>query len=111
MIRDLAEAVPADLPEYDLCVIGTGPAGATLVAELQGAGLSLCALESGRRRPDRAHDALRRVRSEGIVIKDASRERVLGGASTTWAGLSAPLDPIELAPRPWIGSPGWPVPR
>ncbi len=111
MIRDLGEAVPEDLPEYDVCVVGTGPAGATLVAELQGAGLRICALESGRRRPDRAHDALRRVQSEGIVIKDASRERVLGGASTTWAGLSAPLDPIDLAPRPWIGSPGWPVPR
>lgn len=111
MIRDLAEGLPEGLPEFDLCVIGTGPAGATLVAELQGAGLSIAALESGRRRPDRAHDALRRVRSEGIAIKDRSRERVLGGASTTWAGLSAPLDPIDLAPRPWIGSAGWPIPQ
>ncbi|HEX5009681.1 MAG TPA: GMC family oxidoreductase, partial [Planctomycetota bacterium] len=73
--------------------------------------LRLCALESGRRRPDRAHDALRPVRSEGILVKDHSRERVLGGASTTWAGLSAPLDPIDLQPRPWLGTQGWPLTR
>jgi choline dehydrogenase-like flavoprotein len=36
MILDLAENdPPPDLPEYDLCVVGTGPAGATLASELR----------------------------------------------------------------------------
>jgi choline dehydrogenase-like flavoprotein len=110
MILDLAENdPPPDLPEYDLCVVGTGPAGATVASELRASGLRVCVLESGRRKPTAHGDALKDVESRGILVKDWSRERVLGGSSTTWAGLSSPLDPIDLAPRPWIDSPGWPI--
>ncbi len=111
MIVDLAERAPPDLPEYDVCIVGTGPAGATLARELAGGHLRVCVLESGRRRATPRGDALRATESAGIHVKDWSRERVLGGASTTWAGLSSPLDPIDMAPRPWIGSPGWPIAR
>ncbi|MFN0006322.1 MAG: GMC oxidoreductase [Planctomycetota bacterium] len=111
MIHDLSESDAPELPEYDLCVVGTGPAGATLASELAASGLRLCVLESGRERPTARGDALRGVESEGLLVKDWSRERVLGGASTTWAGLSSPLDPIDLAPRPWADSPGWPIAR
>jgi hypothetical protein len=34
---------------------------------------------------------------------------VLGGASTTWAGLSSPLEPLDLAQRPWVPLSGWPI--
>jgi choline dehydrogenase-like flavoprotein len=51
------------------------------------------------------------VRSEGIHVKDWSRERVLGGASTTWAGLSSPFDPIDFAERPWLPAARWPIAR
>lgn len=112
MIADLA-AVPAppDPPEYDLCIVGTGPAGTTVASELRASGLRICMLESGRMKPTRRGDRLRRALSEGLLIKDYSRERVLGGASTTWAGLSAPLDPVDLAPRPWVPRSGWPFGR
>lgn len=108
MIRDL-DASTDPLPTYDICIVGSGPAGATVAAELAGSGLSICVLESGRLGPTRRGDALRAVESEGILVKDYSRERVLGGTSTTWAGLSAPLDPIDLAPRPWLERSGWPL--
>jgi len=111
MILDLAESDAPELPEYDLCVVGTGPAGATLASELATSGLRILVLESGRRRPTIRGDALRRVESDGLLVKEGSRERVLGGASTTWAGLSSPLDPIDLAPRPWADAPGWPIER
>jgi choline dehydrogenase-like flavoprotein len=111
MILDLAESDAPELPEYDLCVVGTGPAGATVASELASSGLRLCVLESGRRRPTPRGDALRELVCDGLEIKDWSRERVLGGASTTWAGLSSPLDPIDLAPRPWADSAGWPIAR
>jgi choline dehydrogenase-like flavoprotein len=111
MIRDLAESCPSAIPDYDVCIVGSGPAGITVARELSTCGLRLCVLESGRARPTPQGDRLRAVRSEGIRIKDYSRERVFGGASTTWAGLSSPLDPIDLEPRPFLGRPGWPLVR
>lgn len=111
MIRDLSDAPRTELGSYDLCIVGTGPAGMTLANELAPSGLSLCVLESGKLRATPFGDALRRVESEGIRVKDYSRERVFGGASTTWAGLSSPLDEIDLEPRPWIRESGWPIKR
>lgn len=94
---------------YDLVIVGTGPAGATLAAELAGRGLRVGVIESGRaRRTDHA-EALKRVHSEGIRIKEYSRERVIGGSSTTWAGLSSPLDPIDFEARDWVAGSGWPI--
>lgn len=111
MIQDLGDAAPARLPDYDLCIVGSGPAGLTVAAELKDSGLRVCVLESGKLRPTAWGDRLRRVQSEGIRIKDYSRERVLGGASSTWAGLSSPLDDVDLAPRPWVRHSGWPIGR
>ena len=110
MIVDLHDQPDAELPDVDVCIVGTGPAGMTLARELAGSGLSVRVLESGRSRTTRHADALRKVRSEGEVgIKDYSRERVLGGASSTWAGLSSPLDRAELEARPDLGIDGWPL--
>jgi choline dehydrogenase-like flavoprotein len=111
MIRDLDTQEDAELSGYDLCIVGSGPAGTTLANELAGSGLRVCVLESGLARTTPRGDALRAVRSEGIRIKEYSRERVLGGASTTWAGLSSPLDPIDFEPRAYLGLSGWPIPR
>lgn len=111
MIRDLGDAGAAPLPPYDVCIIGSGPAGLTVARELASAGLRLCVLESGGRRTTRAGDALREVHSDGIRIKPYSRERVLGGASTTWGGLGATLDPVDMSARPFLAMPGWPITR
>ena len=116
MIRDLSEpgvleALGPDERAFDLVVVGTGPAAAVVVAELLRAGCAarIGVLESGRRRPWAFADRLRRCASDGIRIKPHSRERVLGGASTTWSGLSSPMDSIELRERPWLQVSGWPL--
>ena len=59
MIRVLGEGHDDELPAYDLCVVGSGPAGMTLVRELASSGLRVALLESGRRRPTAFGDALR----------------------------------------------------
>ncbi|MFT5286289.1 MAG: choline dehydrogenase-like flavoprotein [Planctomycetota bacterium] len=111
MIRDLDTTELEELPEYDLCIVGSGPAAGTLAAELATSGLAICVLESGKERVTRHGDRLREVRSEGIHIKEYSRERVLGGSSTTWAGLSSPLDAIDMEARPFLAHSGWPIER
>lgn len=95
--------------DYDVLIVGSGPAGATVAAELAGHGLLVAVLESGRAKRTAHADALKDVRSRGIHIKEYSRERVIGGASTTWAGLSSPLDPIDFERRDWVPDSGWPI--
>lgn len=111
MQEDSPDKRPSSSERYDVCVIGTGPAGASLVNSLRGSGLKIGVIESGGRSVTPFADRLRDVDSDGIFIKDYSRERVLGGASTTWAGLSAPLDPIDFETRDWIPYSGWPITR
>lgn len=37
------------------------------------------------------------------------RRRGLGGSTAIWGGRLATFDPIDLAPRPWLDLPAWPV--
>lgn len=86
---------------YDYCIIGTGPAGLTLANKLSNTGKKICLIESGSKNISKTKEGLKKVFSIGeIKIKDKSRERVWGGTSTTWAGLSAPLDKIDFEKWP-----------
>ena len=94
---------------YDVCIIGSGPAGMTTALELKSSGLTICVLEAGDDSPllDWQYPP---IECGDIQIRPDSRERALGGTSTTWAGLMAPLDAIDFEPRPGIHD-GWPVSR
>lgn len=109
MIIDLVHDRRTDLGSYDVCIIGSGPAGLVLAAELSRSGVGVCVLESGSLNKQRSCDELRDLDCEGIQIKECSRERVIGGASSTWSGLSAPLDPVDMSNRPFLEVPGWPI--
>src|SRR3989344_1672648 len=94
------EPLDKNLSGYDLCIVGAGPAGLAIAAELAYRGLKICILESGTEKRSVYADALKEVESEGLPIKPNSRERVLGGASSTWGGLSALLDEVDLEQWP-----------
>ena len=103
-----------DLPSqphasYDVCIVGAGPAGIALTERLADSSLRTCVVESGGRTASAFTDSLCDVESDGIRIKPHSRERVLGGTSTTWAGLSSPLDEIDFRRRSWVPYSGWPI--
>lgn len=89
------------MTKYDICIIGSGPAGLTLANELLETGEKICLIESGSKNLDKDKNNLKKVISIGeIKIKEKSRERAWGGTSTTWAGLSAPLDDIDFEKWP-----------
>ena len=102
-------SAPPTRAEHDVCIVGSGPAGLVLARELQDSGLRVLVVESGVETATARGNRLRAVTSEGIRIKPFSRERVFGGASTTWAGLSSPLDAIDLTAREWVPLSGWPI--
>src|SRR5262245_23452133 len=106
MIRSLDDGITA-FPHYDVCIVGSGPAGITVCAELIESGCRICVLESGSETKTEIADLLRRVESLGIAVLPESRERILGGATHTWSGLCAPLDPIDFEARPYHS--GWPI--
>ncbi|MBI5469883.1 GMC family oxidoreductase [Candidatus Kaiserbacteria bacterium] len=98
-----------DWPEYDVAIIGSGPSGMTVFTELAASGLEVCVIETGSVAPSAFADKLRKIESEGIQVRENSRERIVGGTSKTWNGLSAPLDPIDFEKRPIPYHEGWPI--
>lgn len=104
----------SDLPQtdYDLVIVGAGPAGIALAHELKDAGLRIALLESGGEDYDDAVQDLNDGRLEGNEAFDlfSSRLRYLGGASNHWGGHCLPLDPIDFE-RSWNGLSGWPLSR
>lgn len=101
-----------DLPNdamYDVCIVGSGPAGGTIANELSESGLQVCVLESGRWQKTDFCDQLKAVESTAIQIRPYSRERQVGGTSNTWGGLSSQMDPIDFERRPWLDVEGWPI--
>ena len=86
---------------YDIAIIGTGPAGLTLCAEISKSGKRIALIESGTYRRQEHTESLKKVLSDGeISIRPGSRERIVGGTSTTWAGLSAPMDKVDIETWP-----------
>lgn len=109
VIRDLTSYKPSAGASYDVCIIGSGPAGIVVAAELSQKGAHVCVLESGEEEPSAEANELRALDNEGggLSIREGSRERRVGGATAAWWGLSAPLDAIDYEGRPWVPS-RWP---
>jgi choline dehydrogenase-like flavoprotein len=108
MIRSLDDGITR-FPHYDVCIVGSGPAGITVCAELMESGRRVCVLESGTETKTEFADSLRKIESHGIRVLPESRERILGGATHTWSGLCVPLDPVDFVARGWPYHSGWPI--
>jgi len=111
-VFDLDRLPPDTELTTEVCIVGSGPAGATLAAELAGSALRVLVVESGGREPEAAVAALNEVENVGaarVANQDLMRTRVLGGTSRIWTGRCGELDEIDYVDRPWVAHSGWPL--
>ncbi|MEV0294667.1 GMC family oxidoreductase [Nocardia sp. NPDC050710] len=110
-IDDL-RAVTDDELTADLCIVGSGPAGLTIAAELAHAPLRVLVLESGGLEMSDEVNALNDIDSVGARRAQSDRvagDRILGGNSHTWSGRCGLLDDLDFSSRPWVSDSGWPI--
>lgn len=103
--------------EADVCIVGAGPAGLTLAAELSGSGVATVIVESGGWTADPVAQELNHALIEGDRHQplDKTRHRQIGGTATLWntpvpptAGARfVPLDPLDF--RGERGRAAWPI--
>ena len=106
-----SDALPESL-RCDICIVGTGPAGATIARELSNTSLRVTVLESGGSERQEESDALNEIESVGwprVMDQWLVRNRMVGGSSSTWHGRCAAFNEIDLQLRDWIPYSGWPL--
>ena len=94
--------------EADLCVVGSGPAGATIANEFAGSSVRVLIVEGGGTELTPEIQALYDFENVGVA-RYPGRNRILGGTSHTWAGRCVAFDDIDFERRPWVQNSGWPI--
>ncbi len=96
--------------EYDVCIVGSGPAGAFAAYELSKSGINVAVIEAGGKKLD--------VRTDNILDEENSTvntninfgfSQQLGGTSNLWSGGLARFYPIDMIKRKKFGFEGWPI--
>jgi len=108
---------PLDATEpYDVCIIGSGPAGSVLGSALAGRGARVLMLESGRGLhawlTDRRIRSLARYDFTGDTDYPLSRttSRLLGGNSNFWTGRCERFHPSDFEPHAYTPAENpWPI--
>jgi len=117
MLIDQAENLPQGIV-FDVCVIGSGPAGLSLAMEISKFDKRVLILEQGDL--ERAGPSLQdsaRGEVDGLLFRrrpkylNDSRSLMLGGSSNCWQGNCQPLDDDDFEVRPYIKGSGWPISR
>ena len=126
MLVDTAIQVPDDYLRFDVCIVGSGPAGITVAREISRSGLRVGILECGGQKSveeaqslnsgavDSPHGYRETALTEG-------RHRQFGGTANLWNHKSrgasgrhiryVQLDEIDFERRDWIPESGWPFGR
>lgn len=97
--------------DFDVLIVGSGPAGLAVATELMPTGLRVAVLESGGLDRQDEADALNEYVSVGhqrAAHGDVGC-RVLGGSSALWTGRCGTLDEMDFHHRPWVPLSGWPL--
>jgi glycine/D-amino acid oxidase-like deaminating enzyme len=95
---------------YDVIVIGAGPAGLAIAHAAVGSRMRVLVLEAGGAGESRAARSVYEGEAlGGHPPLDMYRVPALGGTSRIWGGRCIPFDRIDFAARDWIPLSGWPI--
>jgi choline dehydrogenase-like flavoprotein len=96
---------------FNVCVVGTGPAGITLSRALAKRGHDVCLLEGGGQTLYQESQDLYQGDVVGFnyVPLETARLRFFGGTSNHWTGWSRPLDAWDFGARDVNPNSGWPI--
>lgn len=98
--------------DFDVCVVGSGPAGLAVAFGCHARGLRVLVIEAGGRTPASASVTLGapQISDPGWHAEPGLTScAALGGTSHWWGGRTMPLDPVDFLARAEAGSPGWPL--
>jgi choline dehydrogenase-like flavoprotein len=114
MFHDAREVSRGEPLEYDLCIVGSGPAGITLAREFLGTKTRVCILEGGGLEVEPESQQLYEGATSGQLKPErhylsTSRIRCFGGTSFHWGGFCRPLEAIDFRRREWVPESGWPI--
>jgi hypothetical protein len=94
-----------------VCVIGSGPAGALVALPLAERGMDVLLVEAGNLDPTPLSSApLAQLDVDGAVDLSYAQALQLGGSSNLWAGRVARMEEADFVERSDIGVPAWPFP-
>lgn len=114
MLVDSLGALASRSRRHDVCIIGSGPAGATIAHALGRAGLSVLLLEAGEESWSEASQAVYEGEFYGdprLLPLSVSRLRQFGGSSNHWGGWCRPLDAIDFETKIEEVDGAWPIGR
>ena len=97
---------------FDICILGAGIAGIICANELRKKfpQTKICLIESGDFSINNPHNqTLKKLDFSSLSIKDASREFTLGGATSTWGGVTAKFEEFETHGRGFLETHDWPI--
>lgn len=96
--------------DYDVCIVGAGPAGITLALRLAAGGWRVVLLEAGGHEYTPQSQAFYKCTSTGLELyAEETRLRYLGGTSNHWAGRCRPFTASDFSVAPLGEMPGWPI--
>ena len=98
---------------WDVCVVGTGPAGMTLARRLAAQGRDVALMEAGGLEVSWESQDFYAGEIAGMAYYDLDicRLRTLGGTSQHWGGRSRPLEGYNFKPLSYCPRSGWPISR
>jgi choline dehydrogenase-like flavoprotein len=111
MFKDLKDYPSNSILKYDICIVGTGPAGISVAKKLLSTDLKIAILESGGLEPEPEYQELNEGINSGpsYLSLEGPRLRCFGGAGKLWAGHCAPFKSDEFEKKSYVPLSGWPI--